>query len=133
MPNLNTARGTIDTADLGVTLMHEHVFIMTTEILLNYPEAWGDESKRIAGAVARLNELKSRGVDTIVDLRRYLSLSEGALPGTAGTSLQNMQRAGNPWGLAAADRLAWTEGLDVPRLQEGSERAPFAEDAVEVA
>jgi Fe-S oxidoreductase/nitrate reductase gamma subunit len=60
-------------------------------------------------------------VDTIVDLRRYLSLSEGALPGTAGQSLQNMQRAGNPWGLAAADRLAWAEGLDVPRLAEGQE------------
>ena len=68
MPNLNTARGAIDTTDLGVTLMHEHVFIMTTEILQNYPEAWGDESKRVADAVARLNELKSRGVDTIVDL-----------------------------------------------------------------
>jgi Fe-S oxidoreductase/nitrate reductase gamma subunit len=60
-------------------------------------------------------------VDTIVDLRRYLALSEGALPGTAGMSLQNMQRAGNPWGLAAADRLAWAEGLDVPRIQEGQE------------
>jgi Fe-S oxidoreductase/nitrate reductase gamma subunit len=60
-------------------------------------------------------------VDTIVDLRRYLALSEGALPGTAGTSLQNMQRAGNPWGLAGADRLAWAEGMDVPRLQEGVE------------
>ncbi len=60
-------------------------------------------------------------VDTIVDLRRYLSLSEGALPGTAGTSLQNMQRAGNPWGLPAGDRLAWAEGLDVPRLREGQE------------
>ena len=65
---LTTARGPIDTADLGVTLMHEHVFIMTTEIALNYPEAWGDEDKRVADAVARLNELKSRGVDTIVDL-----------------------------------------------------------------
>ena len=41
---------------------------MTTEILQNYPEGWGDESKRIADAIARLNELKSRGVDTIVDL-----------------------------------------------------------------
>ena len=60
-------------------------------------------------------------VDTIVDLRRYLALSEGALPGTAGMSLQNMQRAGNPWGLAAEDRLAWAEGLDVPRIQEGQE------------
>jgi phosphotriesterase-related protein len=48
--------------------MHEHVFIMTTEIALNYPEAWGDEDKRVADAVSRLNELKSRGVDTIVDL-----------------------------------------------------------------
>src|SRR6201996_6151357 len=68
MSLLNTARGAIDTTDLGVTLMHEHVFIMTTEILQNYPEAWGDEAKRIADAVARLSELKSRGGDTIVDL-----------------------------------------------------------------
>lgn len=48
--------------------MHEHVFIMTTEIAENYPEAWGDEDKRVADAVNRLNELKARGVDTIVDL-----------------------------------------------------------------
>lgn len=68
MSELNTARGPIDTADIGVTLMHEHVFIMTTEIALNYPEAWGDEEQRVADAVTRLNELKSRGVDTIVDL-----------------------------------------------------------------
>ncbi len=68
MPVLNTACGAIDVADLGVTLMHEHVFIMTTEIMENYPESWGDGAKREADAVVRLNELKSRGVDTIVDL-----------------------------------------------------------------
>ena len=68
MSEVNTARGPIDTADLGVTLMHEHVFIMTTEVAENYPEAWGDEEKRVADAITRLNELKSRGVDTIVDL-----------------------------------------------------------------
>jgi len=65
---LNTVRGAIDTADLGVTLMHEHVFIMTTEIAENYPEGWGDEEGRVADAISRLNELKARGVDTIVDL-----------------------------------------------------------------
>src|SRR3954449_6777746 len=65
---VNTARGAIDTTDLGVTLMHEHVFIMTTEIMENYPEGWGDGARREADAVVRLNELKSRGVDTIVDL-----------------------------------------------------------------
>jgi Fe-S oxidoreductase len=60
-------------------------------------------------------------VDTIIDLRRYLALSEGALPSTAPQSLQNIQRAGNPWGLPAAERLAWAEGLDVPVMEPGRE------------
>jgi Fe-S oxidoreductase len=60
-------------------------------------------------------------VDTIIDLRRYLALSEGALPSTAPQSLQNIQRAGNPWGLPPAERLAWAEGLDVPVLEAGQE------------
>ncbi len=65
---VNTAAGAIDVTDLGVTLMHEHVFIMTTEVAQNYPESWGDGAKREADAITRLNELKARGVDTIVDL-----------------------------------------------------------------
>src|SRR3982750_3365033 len=65
---VNTASGAISSTELGVTLMHEHVFIMTTEITENYPEGWGDGAKREADAIARLNELKSRGVDSIVDL-----------------------------------------------------------------
>lgn len=68
MSKLSTARGAIETSDLGVTLMHEHVFMMTTEIAQNYPEAWGDEERRVTDAINRLNELKSRGVDTVVDL-----------------------------------------------------------------
>jgi Fe-S oxidoreductase/nitrate reductase gamma subunit len=60
-------------------------------------------------------------VDTIIDLRRYLTLSEGALPSTAPQSLQNIQRAGNPWGLPAAERLAWAQGLDVPLMEPGKE------------
>jgi phosphotriesterase-related protein len=68
MPQVNTVRGPIDTSGLGVTLMHEHVFIMTTEILQNYPEEWGDGAAREADAVERLNKLKATGVDSIVDL-----------------------------------------------------------------
>jgi phosphotriesterase-related protein len=48
--------------------MHEHVFILSPDITNNYPEVWGDEAKREDEAIARLNELKSRGVDSIVDL-----------------------------------------------------------------
>ncbi len=58
-------------------------------------------------------------VDNIVDLRRYLTLNEGALPGTSSQTLKNMGSAGNPWGYSAEDRLGWAEGLDLPIAQPG--------------
>ncbi len=68
MAKVETVKGPIDSSRLGVTLMHEHVFVLSTEMLQNFPATWGDEEKRVTDAIARLNELKSRGVDTIVDL-----------------------------------------------------------------
>ncbi len=68
MVSINTVSGAVDVSQLGVTLMHEHIFVLSTEIMQNFPEAWGDEEQRIADAVARMNELKARGVDTVVDL-----------------------------------------------------------------
>ncbi len=68
MATVQTARGPVDSSELGTTLMHEHVFVLDTEIQQNYPEEWGSEEKRVADAVTRFNELKARGVDTIVDL-----------------------------------------------------------------
>ena len=68
MSNVNTVRGAIESAHLGTTLMHEHVFIITPEIAQNFPGDWGDEEQRIADAIERMNELKARGVDSIVDL-----------------------------------------------------------------
>src|SRR5215813_1853717 len=68
MSGVSTVRGPIDTARLGTSLMHEHIFILSTEIMQNFPEPWGDEERRVQDAIDRLNELHSRGVDTIVDL-----------------------------------------------------------------
>jgi phosphotriesterase-related protein len=68
MPAIQTVVGAVDCSQLGITLMHEHIFLLDAEILQNYPEEWGDEEKRVSDAVDRLNELKSKGVDTIVDL-----------------------------------------------------------------
>jgi phosphotriesterase-related protein len=48
--------------------MHEHVFVLSAEVMQNFPENWGSEDRRVTDAVSRLNELKSRGVDSIVDL-----------------------------------------------------------------
>jgi Fe-S oxidoreductase/nitrate reductase gamma subunit len=49
----------------------------------------------------------------ITDMRRHL-IGEGALRGSPAVTLQKTERAGNPWGMAPADRLAWAKGLDVP-------------------
>jgi phosphotriesterase-related protein len=68
MSTIQTVRGPIDSSQLGVTLMHEHIFVLSPEIIQNYPEVWGDEDSRVTDAVARMNELYSRGVHTVVDL-----------------------------------------------------------------
>ncbi len=51
-------------------------------------------------------------VDTIVDMRRYEVLMEARFPTEAGTMLRNIENQGDPWGLGAARRLDWTQGLD---------------------
>src|SRR5271166_425011 len=68
MATVQTMRGPLDTAQLGVTLMHEHIFILSPEILMNYPEFWGDEDQRVEDAVQSLNALYATGVQSLVDL-----------------------------------------------------------------
>jgi phosphotriesterase-related protein len=75
MTQVPTARGPIDSADLGRTLMHEHIFVLTPDVQQNHDE-W-DEQAQVADAIAKLNELKAAGYDTIVDptvigLGRYI-------------------------------------------------------------
>src|SRR5262245_33919266 len=77
MTEIQTVDGPIDTSSLGTTLMHEHVFVLSTEVQENYPAEWGSEDDRVADAVRRLGALKGMGVDTIVDptvtgLARYI-------------------------------------------------------------
>ncbi len=76
MAQVPTVTGSIDTADLGPTLMHEHVFVISPEIIQNYGDYW-DVEERIADGVAKLNDLAARGIRSIVDptvigLGRYL-------------------------------------------------------------
>ena len=66
MSSVNTVRGPVDSADLGSTLMHEHVFVLSPEIEKTSAE-W-DEAAMQAAAVQRLRDLKDNGIDTIVDL-----------------------------------------------------------------
>lgn len=78
MPTVNTVRGPVDVDELGQTLMHEHVFVLSTEFLDNYGKgAWWDEEFRVADAIGKLQAVAAKGVRTIVDptvwgLGRYI-------------------------------------------------------------
>ncbi len=67
MAQVQTVRGPVEVGDLGVTLMHEHVFVLSRELMDNYATGW-DEEERVADAVERLRALAGVGVSTIVDL-----------------------------------------------------------------
>ncbi|USG65456.1 (Fe-S)-binding protein [Brevibacillus ruminantium] len=60
-------------------------------------------------------------VDKIIDMRRYLVMTEGSMPQEAQRALNNIERQGNPWGINRKDRMKWIEGLngeyEVPTVQ----------------
>jgi phosphotriesterase-related protein len=81
MSTVETVRGPVELSELGPTLMHEHVFVLDPEALMNYGHVWGasywDEDVRVADAVEKLQRLHDGGIRTIVDptapgLGRYI-------------------------------------------------------------
>ena len=67
MSEIPTVRGPVDSADLGPTYMHEHIFVRTADVQRNYPGEWGSDDDRVADAAAKLQALAAQGVATIVD------------------------------------------------------------------
>ncbi len=69
MATVPTSAGDIDVEDLGVVLMHEHVFIRTEPLQWGWPGFGGwDEEAEVATARERLARLRQAGVDTILDM-----------------------------------------------------------------
>ena len=67
MAIIQSATGPLDTANLGFTLMHEHVMVRWPAIYVAYPELF-DRAARLAQSVERLKAAKAAGVQTMVDL-----------------------------------------------------------------
>ncbi|GAB3952728.1 (Fe-S)-binding protein [Streptomyces sparsus] len=66
-------------------------------------------------------------VDHILDMRRYQVMIESAFPSEAGTMLKNLEKKGNPWGLAKKQRLEWTKEIE----QETGFQVPVVGKTVE--
>ncbi|WP_244930949.1 hypothetical protein [Nocardioides sp. W7] len=65
---VQTFGGPVAAAELGTTLVHEHVFVGNPELDLDLPPLEWDEARAIEEAVAGLERLWELGVRTIVDL-----------------------------------------------------------------
>ncbi|MEC1638039.1 (Fe-S)-binding protein [Schinkia azotoformans] len=60
-------------------------------------------------------------VEKIVDLRRYLVLTEGQMKPDAQRAITNIERQGNPWGINRKEREHWREDredVQVPTVKE---------------
>lgn len=68
MNSVNTLGGPLNVDDLGVTMMHEHIFVLNPEVELLWP-GWADwnRARDTDRAVAAMRRLKERGVRTILD------------------------------------------------------------------
>lgn len=52
---VETVRGAMAVDGLGITLMHEHLFVLTPDVMQNYGHQWcWDEQDRGADAVRQL-------------------------------------------------------------------------------
>lgn len=63
----------------------------------------------------------NKHVSHIIDMRRYLVLTEGKMNPDAQRAMQNIERQGNPWGLNRKEKENWRELRDdvhVPTVKE---------------
>ena len=66
MATVNSVSGPLDTSDLGFTLMHEHIVVLSPGVEANFP-VW-DREKEVESAVTKVKDVMARGVKTLVDL-----------------------------------------------------------------
>ncbi len=57
-------------------------------------------------------------VDKIVDMRRHLVQEESRFPAELARMFKGMETQSNPWGIDAATRADWAEGLDIPTMAD---------------
>lgn len=65
-------------------------------------------------------------VDKVIDLRRYLVLTEGKMDADAQRAMTSIERQGNPWGLNRKERENWRDMRDdvkVPTVKEMKKKA----------
>ena len=102
MTTLNSVTGPIDSANLGFTLMHEHVLIAASGLTQSYPDLLGPNYED--RAIDCLKKAKANGIDTMLDATTF----------DLGRDPKLLQRVAAASGVNLINVTGWW--LDVPRL-----------------
>ncbi len=113
MTTLNSVLGPLDSADLGFTLMHEHLILASAGLAQNYAELLRDGFMDYV--VDRLREAKEGGVDTIVDATTL----------DLGRDVNVLVEASRQSGINIIAVTGWW--LDIPRFLAGVSADQFAQ------
>ncbi len=113
MAIINSVLGPLNTAELGFTLMHEHLVCASAGISQNYPELLGaDFMDRIVDGLTRAKE---GGIDTVVDATTL----------DLGRDVNVMAKASRLSGVNIIACTGWW--LDMPRFLVGTSANQLAD------
>jgi Fe-S oxidoreductase len=73
------------------------------------------------GACVDICPVGNEPMRDILDIRRALVLMENEFPEQLQTAFRGMERTVNPWNVSPAERMKWTEGLEIPTIEEQPE------------
>ncbi len=76
---------------------------------------------RTCGACMQECPVMIEHVPTIVDMRRYLVMSEARIPATAQGALENLEMRGHPWRGTALERTTWMQDFEEVPIFDGSQ------------
>ncbi len=105
MTQINSVLGPISPADLGFTLMHEHVMVSASGLYDSYPDLIGAD--RETKAIASLKAAKAAGIQTMVDATTF----------DLGRNPELLRTVSRESGVNIINVTGWW--LDVPRFVRG--------------
>ncbi|NRA65596.1 MAG: (Fe-S)-binding protein [Pseudobacteriovorax sp.] len=73
------------------------------------------------GACMEACPLYIEHIPAIVDMRRYLTLTEGDFPEELANTYKNLENNSTPWAFSPSTRADWAKGLDVTTMSEKSD------------
>jgi Fe-S oxidoreductase len=86
--------------------------------IVHRDELW---SCTTCGACMEACPLYIEHIPAIVDMRRYMSLTEGNFPPELANTFKNLENNFSPWAMPHSDRAKWADGLDVTTMAQKSD------------